>query len=52
MPPSVRRVLNGGVGGYDFDEAGVSYDGQEGVQHLLLVNISSLYAVSLLGRRL
>ena len=42
MPPSVSGKLNDGVGGYDVSGAGRDYEGQEGVQHLLLVSISSL----------
>ena len=42
MPPSVRGILDDGVGGYDVAGAGISHEGQKGVQHLLLVSISSL----------
>ena len=49
MPPSVRGILNDGVGGYDVAGAVRSCEGQEGVQHLLLVSISSLHSVSLFG---
>ena len=50
IPPSVRVILNDGVGGYDVAGAGRAYEGKEGVQHLPLVSISGLYAVSLFGR--
>ena len=49
MPPSVRGILNDGVGGYDVSGADRASEGQEGVQHLLLVSISSLHAVSIFG---
>ena len=50
IPPSVRAILNDGVGGYDVAGAGIAYEGQEGVQRLLFVIIYSLYAVALFGR--
>ena len=50
MPPSVRGILYDGVGGYDAFWAVRAYEGQEGVQHILLVSISSLYGVALFGR--
>ena len=50
MPPSVCAIINDGVGGYDVAGAGRAYSGKEGVQHLPLVSISGLYAVSLFGR--
>ena len=50
MPPSLRGILNDGVGVYDVDISGRAYGGQEGVQNILVVSISSLYAVSLIGR--
>ena len=49
MPPSVRGILNYGVGGYDVVGVGRDYEDQEGFQHLLLVSISSLYNVALFG---
>ena len=49
MPPSVRGIINDGVGGYGATGAVRYYEGQEGVQHPLLVNISSLYDVALFG---
>ena len=49
MPHSVHVKLNDGVGGYDAAGAGRAFEGQERVQHLLLVSISSLYDVSLFG---
>ena len=49
MPPSVRGILNDGVGEYDVAGAVRAFEGQEGVQHLLLVIISSLHAVSFFG---
>ena len=49
MPPSVRGILNDGFGGYDVPGEGRADEVQEGLQHLLLVSISSLYAVSLFG---
>ena len=50
MPPSVCAIINDGVGGYDVARAGRAYSGKEGVQHLPLVSISGLYAVSIFGR--
>ena len=50
MPPSVHGKLNDGVGGYDVAGAGRAYEGQEGVQHLLLVSIYRLYTVAIYGR--
>ena len=49
MPPSVHGIINYCVGGYDVAGAGRAYEGQEGVQHILLVSISSLCAVDLFG---
>ena len=49
MPPSVRGILNDGVGGYDVAGAVRAFEGQEGVQHLLLVSIYSLHSVSFFG---
>ena len=49
MPPSVHGKLNDGVGGYDVAGAGRAYEGQEGVQHPLLVSMYSLYTFSLFG---
>ena len=49
MPPSVCGKFNDGVGGYDFAGAGIAYEGQEGVKHILLVIISSLYAFDPFG---
>ena len=49
MSPSVLGIINDGVGGYDAARAGRDYEVQEGVQHLLLVSIFSLCAVSLFG---
>ena len=50
MPPSVHGKLNDGVGGYDVAISVRDFYGQEGVKHLLLVSISSLYTVTLFGR--
>ena len=50
MPPSVRGKINDGVGVYDAARADRAYEGQEGVQNLLLVNIYTLYDVALFGR--
>ena len=47
MPPSVHVKINDDVGGYDVDGLVKAYEGQEGVQHLLLVSIYSLYYVAL-----
>ena len=47
IPTSVRGKLNDGVGRYYVAGAGRAYEGQEGVQHLLLVSISSLYTIAL-----
>ena len=47
IPPSVRGKISDGVGEYDVSGAVRSYEFQEAVQHLLLVSISSLYAVAL-----
>ena len=49
MPPSVRGKINVGIGGYDVSVAVKVYEGQEGVQHLLLVIIYSLYNVTHFG---
>ena len=49
MPPSVRGKLDDVVGGYDVSREVRVYEGQEGVQHLILVSISSLYDVDLFG---
>ena len=49
MPSSVRGKLNDGVGGYDVSRTGIYYEGKEGVQHIILVSIYSLYDVYLFG---
>ena len=49
MPPSVCGTLNDGVGGYDVAGAVRDFEGQKGVQHLLLGSICSLQAVSFFG---
>ena len=49
MPPSLNGKLNGSVGVYDVSGAGRAHEGWEGVQHLLLVSIFSLYDVALFG---
>ena len=50
IPPSVHGKINDVVGVYGVDGLGKAFEGQEGVQNLLLVRIYSLYAVSLIGR--
>ena len=50
MPPSVRVILNGGVGVYVVAGAGRCYEVQEVVQHILLVSMYSLYDVALFFR--
>ena len=47
--PSVHVIRNDAVGGYDVSGAVGSYVVQEGVQHLLIVSISSLYGVAAFG---
>ena len=47
MPPSVRGIINDGVGGYDVAGVVRAYEVQEGIQHFLLDIISSLHAVSI-----
>ena len=49
MPLWVLGKLNDDVWGYDVAGLGRGYKGQEGVQHVFLVSISSLYAVALFG---
>ena len=50
MTPSVLGIINDGVGIYAVTRDVRSYEGQEGVQHLILVSNSSIYAVTLFGR--
>ena len=49
MPPSVCGIFNDVVGLYDVSGSGRYYEVQEGVQHLLIVSIYSLYDVALFG---
>ena len=50
MPPALHEILNGGAGGYDVSGLGRTCEVQEEVQHLFLVIIYSIYAVSLFNR--